>query len=221
MKDLSITQEYILCAMNEKGKISGFDTNKLVCMVAAGLLELQMAECIQLEKKKITVINSLPESKSYLYPLYDFIDQGRPVKVEKIIEEYNYSFSDKKLKGFMGAVGDSLADIGFVSITETNGIIGKKKSYIPSREAVHYVIDMIRAELLEDGEITEDIACLVVLLERSRIIKTYFSAFEQKEIRQKLKEIMNSEAGQLVKYMIDYLDNTIAIMTALMVMYTD
>ena len=141
--------------------------------------------------------------------------------MEKIIEEYNYSFSDKKLKGFMGAVGDSLADIGFVSITETNGIIGKKKSYIPSREAVHYVIDMIRAELLEDGEITEDIACLVVLLERSRIIKTYFSAFEQKEIRQKLKEIMNSEAGQLVKYMIDYLDNTIAMMTALMVMYTD
>ena len=57
MKDLSITQEYMLCAMNEKGKISGFDTNKLVCMVASGLLELQMADCIQLEKKKVMVTN--------------------------------------------------------------------------------------------------------------------------------------------------------------------
>lgn len=219
MKDLSITQEYMLCAMNEKGKISGFDTNKLVCMVAAGLLELQMADCIQLEKKKVMVINSLPENKPYLHPLYDFIDQGRPVKVEKIIEEYNYSFSDKKLKDFMGAVGDSLADMGLVSITETNGVIGRKKSYVPSREAVHHVIDMIRAEILEDGKITEDIVCLVVLLERSRIIKTYFSAFEQKEIRQKLKEIVNSEAGKLVKYMIDYIDSIIAMMTALTVMY--
>ena len=86
MKDLSITQEYMLCAMNEKGKISGFDTNKLVCMVAAGLLELQMADCIRLEKKKVMVTNSLPENKAYLHPLYDFINQGRPVKVEKIIE---------------------------------------------------------------------------------------------------------------------------------------
>lgn len=219
MKDLSITQEYMLCAMNEKGKISGFDTNKLVCMVAAGLLELQMADCIQLEKKKVMVINSLPENKSYLHPLYDFIDQGRPIKVEKIIEEYNYSFSDKKLKDFMGAVGNSLADMGLVSITEMNGVIGRKKSYVPSREAVHHVIDMIRAEILEDGKITEDIVCLVVLLERSRIIKTYFSAFEQKEIRQKLKEIVNSEAGKLVKYMIDYIDSIIAMMTALTVMY--
>ena len=158
MKDLSITQEYMLCAMNEKGKISGFDTNKLVCMVASGLLELQMADCIQLEKKKVMVTNSLPENKAYLHPLYDFINQGRPVKVEKIIEEYNYSFSDKKLKDFMGAVGDSLADIGRVSITESNGIFGRKKSYVPSGDAIHYVIDMIRAELMEDQEITEDIA---------------------------------------------------------------
>lgn len=221
MKDLSITQEYMLCAMNEKGKISGFDTNKLVCMVASGLLELQIADCIQLEKKKVMVTNSLPENKAYLHPLYDFINQGRPVKVEKIIEEYNYSFSDKKLKDFMAAVGDSLADTGLVSITESNGIFGRKKSYVPSRDAIHYVIDMIRAELLEDQEITEDIACLVVLLERSRIIKTFFSAFEQKEIRHKLKYIVNSEAGKLVKYMIDYIDNIIAMMTALTVLNTN
>ena len=75
--------------------------------------------------------------------------------------------------------------MGLVSITES-GINSKRKNYIPTKQAVHYVVDLIRSELLEDGEITEDIACLVALLERSKIMKEYFSSFEQKEIMKKL-----------------------------------
>ena len=90
MRDLSITQEYLICAMGEKGKISGFDVEKLVCVVASGLLELKMEDCIKLEKKRVRVIGELPVKKRYLKPLYDFINQPKPVKVEKIIEEYNY-----------------------------------------------------------------------------------------------------------------------------------
>ena len=39
MQDLSITQEYYICAVNEKGRISDFSTERLVCFVAAGLAE--------------------------------------------------------------------------------------------------------------------------------------------------------------------------------------
>ena len=46
MKDMTLTQEYFICAVNGKGKISGFSTEKQVCLVAAGLLELQMEGCI-------------------------------------------------------------------------------------------------------------------------------------------------------------------------------
>ena len=83
------------------------------------------------------------------------------------------------------------------------------------------MIDMIRSELLEDGEITEDIACLIALLERSKIMKEYFSSFEQKEIRHKLKDIITSDSGILIKEMIDYIENLIAIMTVLTVMHTN
>ena len=97
----------------------------------------------------------------------------------------------------------------------------KRKNYVPTKQAVHDVVDLIRSELLEDGEITEDIACLVALLERSKIMKEYFSSFEQKEIRHKLKEIVNSDSGLLIKEMIDYIENLIAIMTVLTVMNTN
>lgn len=220
MQDLSITQEYMLCAMNEKGKISGFNVERLICMVASGLLEMQMDQCIELENKKVRVIRDLPEDRFYLKPLYDFINLGRPVKVEKIIEEYTCSISDKKIKEFMNAVGTSLNDMGLVTITET-GIIGKRKSYLPKKEAINNIVDMIRAELLEEGEITEDIACLVVLLEKSKMIKTYFSSFEQKEIKQKLKVIMNSDSGKLIKYMVDYIESMVVMMAAITTMFTN
>ena len=72
---------------------------KLVCVVASVFSELKMENCIVLEKKKVRVTGELPAEKMYLKPLYNFINQPKPVKIEKIIEEYNYSFSDRKLRG--------------------------------------------------------------------------------------------------------------------------
>lgn len=43
MKDLTITQEYMICALNEKGKMSElFGVEKIVCFVATGLLEMKL-----------------------------------------------------------------------------------------------------------------------------------------------------------------------------------
>lgn len=219
MRDLGITQEYVICAVNGKGKISGFSTEKLVCLVAAGLLELQLEHCIEIEKKSVKVIGSLPQSKTYLKPLYDFLNKPKPVKIEKILEEYNYSITDKRLWELLDSIGISLNDANLAQPVST-GLFKSKTTYVPSRDAVHFVIDMVRAELLEDTELTEDIAALVVLLDKSKLLKTYFSDYEQKEIKEKLKETANSEAGKLIKSMIEYVENMIAVMTTLIVFYS-
>lgn len=51
MKDMTLTQEYLVCAVNEKGKIGSMNIEKVVCLLAAGLLELQLAECITMDQK--------------------------------------------------------------------------------------------------------------------------------------------------------------------------
>lgn len=79
---------------------------------------------------------------------------------------------------------------------------------------------MIRAEFFEEVEITEDIASLIILLDKSRLLKTYFSEFEQKEIKQKLKEITGSDTGKMIKDMVDHVENLIAMMSVLIVAYT-
>ena len=219
MRDLSIAQEYMICAVNTKGKISGFSTEKLVCFIAAALLELQLENCVKIDKKRVTVIDSLPEEKQYLKPLYDFLDQSKPVRLEKIVETYNYSMTDKKLNELFNSIGTSLNHIGLAKVVKT-GISGRRNAYIPTAEAVHYAIDMIRAELLENVEITEDIASLVILLEKSKTLKVYFSKYEQNEIKKKIREITNSDTGKMIKAMIDYVENMIAVMSTFMVLYS-
>ena len=63
MKDMTLTQEYLVCAVNEKGKIGSMNIEKVVCLLAAGLLELQLAECITMDQKAATVTAPLPQDK--------------------------------------------------------------------------------------------------------------------------------------------------------------
>ena len=215
MKDLTITQEYMICALNEKGKMSEMlGVEKIVCFVASGLLEMKLEGCIAMEKKKVCVISDLPEKLAHLKPLYDYINRYESVKIEKIIEEYTYTFTDKRFYELVDSVGKSLAEINMAEEIE-KGILGKRKYYIPTKDAVHYVIDMIRSELLEEGEITEDIVLLTILLAKGKIIKKYFSEYEQKEMKLRLKEILNSADGHMVQEMIDHIENMIYTMTVL------
>lgn len=218
MNDLSISQEYFMCAVNEKGKIPGFHTEKLVCLVASGLLELQLENCISIENKKVTVIKALPESLSHLKPLYDFINQGRPVKIDKILEAYNYSVTDKRLTELMNSIGKPLVDMNLAEISKP-GILSSKIGYQPKKEALHSVIGKIRSEMLEEGEVTEDVAALVILLDKSKCLKEYFSKFEQKEMKEKLTAIVKTPSGKLVKQMVEYVESMMAAITATLVFF--
>ena len=64
MNDLSITQSYLLCAVNDKGLLPGMRPERGACFLAAGLLELRLAGCLTLEKRKVSLCAPLPEKCS-------------------------------------------------------------------------------------------------------------------------------------------------------------
>ena len=82
MRDLTLSQEYLICAVNEKGTLFTFNTEKLVCLVAAALLELQLEGCAAVDKKFITVTGPLPQEMAHLRPLYDYLNTGKPMQTE-------------------------------------------------------------------------------------------------------------------------------------------
>lgn len=219
MRDLSISQEYYLCAVNEKGSISSFAAEKLVCLVASALLDMKLADCIEIENKRVQVIGDLPEELSFLDSLYDFIHVGKPVKVEKILEEYTYSMTDKRLKRLMADLGRSMEEDG-ITKEVVSGLFGGKSSYVPNQKAVELVIDKVRAEMLEEGTVTEEVAALIVLLDISKSMKYYFSKYEQKKIKEKLERLLHDPNGKMVKEMVDYVQNMMAMITIWMTVYS-
>ena len=66
MRDLTLSQEYLLCAVNEKGRLPHLGVERTVCLVAAALLELQLEGCVAVDKKYVTVTGPLPEGQAHL-----------------------------------------------------------------------------------------------------------------------------------------------------------
>ena len=217
MKDLGITQEYLLCTLNEKGRIPSLGVEKTVCLVAAGLLELALEGCVSLESRgalfsKVQVCAPLPAGREYLAPLYRFLSAGKPVPLDKLATEYCYTVTDKRWNELLGSVGGSLAALGLVQ-EEKGGLLGGRQCVLPRREAVALVVDKMRAELMEDGPVTDETVLLVNLLDKSGSLKTYFSKFERAELKEKLEGVLAAEEGRVMKEMVDYIANMIAIIT--------
>ena len=78
-----------------------------------------------------------------------------------------------------GAVGNALVSAGLAKEAR-GGLFGGKTRYIPQDEAINRVVDMMRAELLEEGEYSDEAAALGVLLDKGNCMKEYFSKFEQR-----------------------------------------
>lgn len=206
MRDLSITLEYLICTLNKKGALPSTNPKASVCMIIGGLLEMQMEKCISMEDKKVIVSAELPEHMSYLKPLYDVINQKKPMKAQKVVETYYASFTSKKLNMLLDALLDELKSADAVESVKT-GLLGSKEAFAPKKEAVISVIEKIRAELLEDGDVSEDVIALTVLLDKSGQLKEYFSKYEQKELKEKLEVIRKSKAGTTAKELLWYIDS--------------
>lgn len=216
MKQLTITQEYFLCAANNKGTFTMYNQKAIVCLVISGLLELQLEQCITMKNKEITVCNPLPAHMQYIKPLYDTINQGKPIKIRKVIDRYLMSLSDKKINELVQSVRGSLQQADLLEPVEI-GLFRKKEYLVPKKQAITSVVEKLRAELLEDGELTEEAIAMAVLLQNSNCLKNYFSKFEQDTLKTKMKEIKSSEANKTAKEMVEYLE---AYMISLFVVIT-
>lgn len=198
MKDLTLTQEYLICTVNKKGALPGYSQEAAACLVISGLLELEMEGCISIINKKISSHGKLPEKLNSLKPLYSLVDKKKPVKLQKIIDKYIISYTDKKIRTLMNSVLSPLKEGGTVTPV-TTGLIRKKERYVPTKETLDQVVEKIRAELLEKGSLTDDIVALTVLLHKAGRLKHYFSKHEQKELKTRLAEIKNSDVEKSVR----------------------
>lgn len=210
MKNLSLTQQYLLCVLNKNGKLPTFGLEKVLCLSAAGVLELLMEDVLAFDSKKLTVQSSLPEEMRYLLPVYEVVERKQPVKFEAIVEYFSMTFTDKHINELINALGESLVHQGCVQ-REKGGLFGGKDIYIPNEAEVDSIVQSIRAELLEKGELSEDVVVLAALLNKSGDLQKYFSAYEKKDLKKRLKEIKNDPQNEMLQKAMDYIDSMLCL----------
>ena len=144
--------------------------------------------------------------KKYLKPLYDVI-ATKPMKLSTIAEKYIYH--DKQFVQFFNSVGESIVNAGYAEKLSNNGLLGENLSFVPKAGCATAVIEKIRAELLENGSITDETFALCAIFDKCRFIKDYFSKAESAKLKLRLKEIRNSDAHKTTRKVLDSIEATI------------
>ena len=210
MSNLSLSQEYMMCALNDKGKISTFSLERVIAVAASAVAELMMDDVIESDGKKLSVKKALPEDMRYLSPVYDFIEKKGRVGFRTVVEHFSFTLSSKNIDELFDSIGESLVAAGCAQ-KEKSGMLGNKNAYIPDKKAVDTIIQNIRAEILEDGELTEDIAALTAILDKTGELMRFFSAYEKKDVKKRLKEIKNDPENKDIAKVINYVEELMMI----------
>lgn len=195
MKKMSITQEYFICAANEKGKISSIHTDKLACLIVSCLFEMKMEGCISIEQKKVTICGQLSPDKAYLKPIYDILDPVKAMKLEKILDRYTVDISDKELSTLLNALGKSLEKAGAAE-TVQESFWGNHIQYVPKKEVRDQILNQIETKILGEEELSQEDVTLAVLLEQSGCFALYFPEEKQRQLEKKISQVRESAAGQ-------------------------
>ena len=72
-----------------------------------------------------------------------FIREKQEVKADVVVDAYNFSWTDKRLKALWGAVGESLVEADAAAPCKA-GLLGKQTGYQPAPGVVQSVVEQMR-----------------------------------------------------------------------------
>ena len=190
MKDLTLTQEFSLCQMNKKGKLD----RKLSVMPdfalgTAALYELYLNDNISLTKE----IKKEPNKElKYLVLTYDFIKKQKKLELESVVQKI--CFNDKLIKLIFDNCKEQLLADDCLEEVELKGFLNTSKIATVSKAgSTDFVIQKIRTEVLEYGEISENTIPLIALLAKTKKLEDYFSKYELDALKARIQVLKTDE----------------------------
>lgn len=196
MKNLSLSQQYLLLTMNRQGKISSLNYYVGMCLVMAGLLDLQSAGVVELEQKEIIILtDDLPEELAYLNCLLDKIITLKKKRIDKLAVAYGGTFFEKDLKQLVAQVRGSLIMLDEVKVMSDTSYLAKEST-----------IAKMVARLENLNQLDYDGLKLAILLKKSSYLKQYIEKEERKKLEAKIKEAKKDPVSQQTQTMISQLD---------------
>ena len=197
MKDLTLTQEFSLCQMNKKGKLVGKPSvMPNFALGIATLYELYLNDNISLAK--VIEIKKEPNKElKHLVLLYDFIKSQKKLQFRSVVQKI--CFNDKLIKLIFHNCKEQLLTEDFLEEVTVKGFLNTSKIVTVSKTgSTDFVIQKIRAEVLEDGEISENTIPLIALLVKTKKLEDYFSKYELDALKIRIEVLKTDEQYKLM-----------------------
>lgn len=193
-----LSQRYFLCAVNGSESFDVRDSKGEFGLVAAALLELDLAGVIAVNDKKLYTCAPLAVDGEPLAPLYDHIARKGPLSVGRLARSFAVrnlllpARADDPLLGqLQQRLGAALAARGLATKRE-----GDKRFALPTPEAAQAEFDRLREALItKTAPLDEDTAALALLLDKTEVLSAHFSADECRQMRETLAAAAQSDAA--------------------------
>jgi len=197
MKDsFTLAQEFVLLA-------SDFETHKQrrpmrsylqTYVLGAILIELLSEEVIRVgHKGKLVVIQNEYDGDEAALLMVQNLKQSSKTMKEWIQSLYSWRKDSARL---FQLVVNPLVLGGYLKEEKYRKMfLFQATRYVPLTKYKDRIIQRIRAELLENGPITQQTALLTMMLEMSKLLRSYFSEYEQIELKKSVQRL-HEEKGE-------------------------
>lgn len=201
LKELTIPQEFVLLALDrETNKLKSiFRQHIALYTVMACLVELSLKGKVKFEEDDtVTIVDSAPTGDKPLDRLLEVMTSEKPKKIKKWVS-YFYQHMFKQREVYQLVV-ESLVEKGVLEVEKSEILfVVPKKKYVDVANTRNYIVEKIRAELLEDGKVEEHTIVLALFLNAKKMLNDYFSEFERKALKQKIEQLRKEKIFATIK----------------------
>lgn len=184
--DLNIPQKYFILSCNEKGSVRIFkNTRRRAFLAEASFFDLALNDVIDLTDNSVIINKLLPDDKAYLNEFFQIINKNQGKSVTHVLRAM--ATKERITQQIYNEIGDSLVDK--VDVTKAvTGVIRKTNNYLPNYQVKKDLVKDMRNEILNADKISPDTFAVLSTLYGNHDLKTFFTPFEQKQLRTKIKE---------------------------------
>lgn len=196
MSNLSIVEKYSLCVLgNEKRDKALFYIGKsAACIVASVFIELLLNGTIGIDNKNKVIINKkLDEDKEYLKLIYNRISSAKPRSLKRWMEYYLFTLTYKSAKEVIKSVIKTLEANNNLQLEKKRYFLKEKITYNVDNDNLKEIIQNMKEEFLEKNTLTKENIVLGELMLQSKLLKKYFSKYEKRKLKARIKEAKKSE----------------------------
>ena len=199
MNNINITEQYILCMLKEKKNLYAKEVKPYI--IVSMIIEMIMDENLEIIGKDKVKLKEKEPTINYNKKLYEVIKNMKKeeIPMKNILMSICFGISLKNLKSIINLLKESMEKDELITIENKKGLLGNKEIININENKLKDIIREIKTEFLENGNFTDDLVLLTSLLNSTKFLKNIFSKYEKEEIKDKLKEIKDTDIAEKVK----------------------